>query len=70
MNDRTVVRLAYAVGEQSQSMWPVSEVTIWNDDTANIRLIAFFFDHETADEFCRRWIREGSLPTDEAGFRS
>lgn len=68
MNEREEVRRVYGVGESQEDVWPVFEVTLWNDETASIRFVATFIDHNTADEFCRRWATEPRLEGDEAGF--
>jgi hypothetical protein len=69
MNERKVQGIRFGVGDQQNDVWPVFEVTMWDDGTATVRLVATFFDHETGDEFCRRWASERPTDPDTAGFR-
>lgn len=69
MNDRELVQTEYGVGEQVENAWPVFAIAVWNDGTISVRYMATFLDHETADEFCRRWRTEPPEDADVAGFR-
>lgn len=69
MNDRELVREDYGVGEQQEDVWPVFAIAYWSDKTISVRFCATFLDHDTADEFCRRWRTEPPAEADTAGFR-
>lgn len=69
MNDRDLVRTEYGLGEQQGDAWPVFAIAYWSDETVSVRLAASFLDHDTAEEFCRRWRTEPPVDSDVAGFR-